>query len=317
MTSLRWWPVVALVAAALAAGCDRAPKGPTLVDGRNYGAFYDWRSSVSSQFTPEGWREFNDAIQELRFAAMARGVTGQAAIDQAMCDRVNGHTIPEVLRMADNARLDRLIAVRDKLQTLLDANALLAPRPGESTEYIERRVTDQAQRLAAINADLLATNRRLVRHGGQARDLTIGPTTPRRLPRDEALAEFARMIRGRLEYAANKYGDWPARIDRKGESLSGEQRREFRDKCFAARYNGHAVIPVYIRAAWRIYDAAVPYPEFSDAVVGNLTPGDLREIRRQWADSEAEIWARKQAGHESAETAIAHVKADLNAVMRP
>ena len=317
MPSRRHPLLVTLVTFVFLAGCARSPKGPPRVDGRNFTAFYFWRSSVSSQFTPDGWREFNNAIQEIRFGVMAHGVTGQAAIDQAMCDQVNGHTIPEVLQMGDNARLDRLIPLRNKLKLILDANGLLAPRPGESTDFIDRRIEDQRQRLAAVNADIEATNRRLVAHGGQPRDTNRVDPTPTMLSREQALAEFDRMIQGRLDYAAEKYGDWPARIDRKGSDLHGAQRKEFEEKRSAAAYNGHMVIPVYIRTSWRIYDDVVQYPEFSDAVVGNLSPRDMLDVRRKWADSEAEVWARKQASRESVDTAVGRIKSDLRAVMRP
>ncbi|HVU35822.1 MAG TPA: hypothetical protein VHE61_20450 [Opitutaceae bacterium] len=309
----------AIALGSLFPGCSRPDPSLQSIDARNYGAFYYWRSSVSSHFTPQRWSDFHDAIQELRFEAMARGVTGTDAINEALCARINGRTVAEVFRMADEGKLTRLRTERDQLKTMVDSNALLAPRPGDAAlaDDLGERRTNQQDRLRALVAEIAATRQHLIAQGGHPSPEPPIDLRPAVLSRDEAKRELSAMIRARLATAALMYGDWPAKIDRTGSKLVDADRESFREKQDIAPANGHVVIPVYLRASWWIYDAKVNYPEFSSAVTQNLTAADRHALQVAWADSEAEIWARKQASLEPAAEAERKMKAQLEAVLRP
>ncbi len=320
MSCGRAWLLLAVTTAiAFTAGCGRP--APTLahIEAKNFGTFYAWRSTVSSQFTPEQWRDFKVAIQELRLSAMAHGVTTTAAIDAALCARIDGHSVNDVILLADAARLERLGTARARLKTMVDANALLAPNPGDAeiAAMLDRRRNDQEDRLHKLTLEIEDARKQLVAHGGTAPAALLINQAAAVLSRDEALHEFARLLQARRALSIERYGDWPARIDRSGADLAGFDRDEFQQKRRAAEINGHVVVPVYVRASWRIFDAPVTFPDFSTAVTGNLTPDDRRRIEMEWADSEAEIWARKKASLDTPDHAIANIKADLQGVMRP
>jgi hypothetical protein len=319
MTVRHFFPFVEMVALVCSVGCSRPKMDPHQVDGRNFGAFYYWRSSVSSSFSPEGWREFNAAVEELRLQAMARGVRGKDAIDQALCDAINGRSVTEVLRLGDEAKIARLSPIRDTLKVMVDANALIAAVPGSDdlAEVLERKRSNQQAQLRATVAELDAAQQAYRHHGGTPAGQTATEVKPARLSREEALHEFDLLILARRQLACLKYGDWPAKIDRDGRSLLDQERDAFLAKKGVAAANGHAVIPVFVRASWRIFDAPVVMPAFTDAVMGNLTPEDRRSISERWAESEAEIWARREASKETANTAIANIKSSLDGIMRP
>lgn len=311
--------LLAAAGIALTTGCERPAPTLARVDAKNFGTFYAWRATVSSQFTPAQWRDFKAAIQELRLAAMARGVTGTAAIDAAVCARIDGRSVNAVILLADAARLERLEAMQARLKTMVDANALLAPNPGDAeiAAMLDRRRNDQEDRLHELTLEIAAARAQLVAHGGTAPMTLRMDQAPAALSRDEALHEFARLLQARRALSIERDGDWPARIDRSGADLAGFDQDDFQQKRRAAEINGHVVIPVYVRASWRIFDAPVTFPDFSRAVTGNLTVDDRRRIEEQWADSEAEIWARKKASLDTPDHAIANIKADLKGVMRP
>lgn len=315
----RWTRIVCFLAAVLAlAGCDRREPSIARIEAKNYGAFYYWRSSVSRQFTPEHWKAFNDAVQELRYEAMAQGVTGSDAINEVMCRQIDGRSVDEVLRAADNTRLQRLRAERDKLKAMVDANALLAARPGDEdlAAALEQRRSDQLDRLRHVMMEITAARQQFAADGGTLTTEDPGDATAAVLSRDEAWSELMTLIGRRREIAAERYGDWPARIDREGRDLGGPEREKFDEANAVSAYSGHEVIPVYVRARWRIFDAVVNYPRFGDAVMHNLTAEDRRLLDEAWADSEAEIWARREASRQPADAEAADIKAQIEAVMR-
>jgi hypothetical protein len=225
----------------------------------------------------------------------------------------------EVLRTGDRLKLARLEATRDELKTMVDANALVGTRADDdaSREVLQRRTSEQRERLDGLLREIDEVRQQLAAHGGSPASTTAVDSAAAKLSRDQALADFDRIIADRLTHARYIYGDWPSRIDRLGRDLPADLRAEFDDKRGVAATKGHVVIPVYIRAKWRLFDDVVKYPEFSPAVTANLTSADRREIEELWANSEAEIWARRQAMKDSPNDAVAAIDAQLKTVIRP
>lgn len=248
---------------------------------------------------------------------MRLGASGSAEVGEALARRVNGRTIPEVLQLADQAKLERLVAVRDQLKPMVDANALLAAMPGdeELSAMLAAKRRDQAERLEKLLAEIATTRAQFVKHGGTPdAEQTVG-LSPAGLSRTEALAEFDRMLSARGKLGQEQYGDWPVKFDRDGTELDPEIRADFEARKAEAAKNGHTVVAIYVRMAWRVFDAKVQMPEFSDAAVGKLTEADRRRLQDRWAMSDAEIWARKQASLDSHETAAANIKAQVKAAL--
>lgn len=283
-------------------------------------AFRAWRSEAASEHLPDAWREFDTIIQDLRLQAMTHGVSGQEAIDEAVCHQIDGHTFNEVLEAGYANKLEDLEKQRDEMKAMVDANALLVARPGDddSASELDRRRVEQQKRLGLLLAEIDRTKRRLAELRGttmEAKPATA--TTPTALSRDDALREIYSMFEQRLGTATLRDGEWPVQVDRSGRQLVGDDLAEFLTKKQAALENHNVVIPVRVRDGWWIFSAQVERPTFSSAVTANLTPEDLHRIAERWENSEAINWARKQALDEPPEEAIAKREMRLKATMTP
>ncbi len=285
----------------LASGCSRSD-AEAHVAAKNIGDLQVWRSNAGNRFNAAAWKEFDLALQEIRWRASSEGKSG-AAVNAALCAQIDGHTFDEVLRLGYEARLARLEAMRAEMQRMVDGNALLVPKAGDAdaAASLERMRQRQQARLQTVLTDMAETRTRLVALGGTPaaaeneapkEPAQAAPTT---LSRQAALDEINQMIETRRTRAKIAYGDWPVRVDASGLLIKGADQDVFSAKQAAAAANGHTVIPVRIKDRWFIFDQAVDVPSFSSAVTANLTEADRKEITRRWANLEAEIWARDQA----------------------
>ena len=327
MLSRSLWVVVVVSCALALAGCGQGDQGEPRITAKNIGHLQIWRSNVSSRYNAETWRELDAALQELRWRELARDPKDRhGTVDAALCEQIDGRTVPEVVRLGYEAKLARLEPLRAELQRMIDANALMVPKPGDATvaDSLAQIRSKQQDRMQAMMVEIDATKRRLAE---------LSPNMPEEaaasagsaagaapLPREQALAEINSMIAARRGTAEIRYGAWPIRVDPAGLLLKGEDKDKLVELQAQALQNGHSIIPVQLKGRWWFYDAKIDQPEFSAAVMANLTASDRREIARRWANSEAEIWARREArdvdGTE-ATMAAAKPKLDKVPVQRP
>lgn len=299
--------VVAVWLAGGLAGCG-GQSAPTKIDARSMSAYRNWRSRAAADFSNDTWSEFDAAIQDIRLRAMTHGVSGEGAIDDAMCQQVDGHTMDEVLIADYTTKVDELQQTAKQMKEMVDANALLVPKPGDTdaAEELDRRRTEQLGRLNRTLDDVDKLNRRLAQLKGI---VATNDTSPRPmaaaagLSREAALSEIHAMIDQRLDVAAMRFGAWPVKVDRSGKLVEGDAKAEFEAKREAAFRNHHVVIPVRVRDEWWIFDAPVTEPTFSPAVTAHLTADDRQAVGQRWENSEAILWAREKAFVEPAEVA--------------
>src|SRR4051794_30959849 len=84
--------------AAVTASCSRTDPHAVPIDARSPHRLASWRENLSERFKRAEWREFQAALQEIRLGVMAeRAASGSAAVEEAMCARVNGRTFHDVL----------------------------------------------------------------------------------------------------------------------------------------------------------------------------------------------------------------------------
>lgn len=299
--------VVAVGLVGALAGCG-GQSAPTKIDAQTMSAYRVWRSRAVSEVSSDAWSEFNAAIQDIRLRAMTHGVSGEDAIDDAMCQQINGHTIDEVLIADYTTKVDELQQTAKQMKEMVDANALLVAKPGDdaAAEELDRRRSEQLARLNRVLDDVDKFQRRLA----QLKGIVVTDETAARptvaaagLSREAALTEIHGMIDQRLDVAAMRYGAWPVKVDRTGKLLEGDAKTEFEAKHEAAFRNHHVVIPVRVRDEWWIYDAPVTQPTFSPSVTAHLTADDLQSVEQRWENSEAILWAREKAFVEPAEVA--------------
>jgi hypothetical protein len=160
MRSLRYFPI-AIVAALLVAGagCSRDSGQEPTVRAQTVHDFTTWRARFGDKLTPEQWGEFDHAVQEIRLAVARTGeATGSGPVDAAMRAKIDGRTVREVIALGYDAQLGRLGVDRDVLVSLMERNATLQVRPGDtaSADYLQRKRDDQLAELKKIDEQIAA-----------------------------------------------------------------------------------------------------------------------------------------------------------------
>lgn len=115
--------------------------------------FVWWRTDASGSLDREQWRDFDEAIQEIKFRMMIDHVaSGGAAVDKATRDRINGRTVREVLTIGYTSMLDRLNIERAEAIKVITTNARLVTRPGDtaSADYLLKKRKAQSDVLEVI-----------------------------------------------------------------------------------------------------------------------------------------------------------------------
>jgi len=153
-----------LLAALGVAGCQRTSPLDTKVVAGTAEALGNWRSNVGYHLTTEQWRDFDEAVQELKLQIMAaHEATGSDAIADAARAKIDQVTVGEVLRAGWEAKLRRLDAERKELLGAIEQNSRLTVKPGdtESAGYLDRIRRQQAEHLQRLTQDLATTGEKL------------------------------------------------------------------------------------------------------------------------------------------------------------
>jgi hypothetical protein len=142
-----------------AGACSRDTGKEPTVRAETVHDFTMWRTRLGDKLTPEQWREFDAAVQEIRLEAARTGeATGSGPVDAAMRAKIHGHTVREVIALGYDAQLRRLGVDREVLVSLMDRNATLQVRPGDtaSADYLKRKRDDQLAELKKIDDQIAA-----------------------------------------------------------------------------------------------------------------------------------------------------------------
>ena len=151
--SIRLRALICLTVSAALCGChptnplDRKVTASSPID------FVWWRADASGSLDREQWRDFDEAIQEIKFRMTIDHIaSGGAAVDQAMRDRINGRTVREVLAIGYTSLLDRLNIERADSINVITTNARLVTRPGDtaSADYLGKKRKAQSDVLEVI-----------------------------------------------------------------------------------------------------------------------------------------------------------------------
>jgi len=134
-----------------------------------------WRANLGQALTPEEWRWFDLTVQEFKFQLMLeQKVSGSAAIEAAVRERINGRKLGEVLREGLQAHLERKTTERDELEAAIGINAKRKIRPGDddARRDLAAHQENLRQKLAKLNEELAALSAALVQLDNKA-----GPRT--------------------------------------------------------------------------------------------------------------------------------------------
>jgi hypothetical protein len=127
-------------------------------------AFNAFQSRLASRASPEERRQFETALQEIRYKIMAdKEATGSDPIGDALRTKVHGRSVREVLQLGVELRLLRLLKEHVALHTVMRQNAMLQTREGDkaSEDYLVQFHQKQLARLEKLEAEIEAADREL------------------------------------------------------------------------------------------------------------------------------------------------------------
>lgn len=157
--------LLGIIAVTTLVGCRRGgDRFERKIEAGTAGGYTVWRGRMAGDFTLAERKEFDDAVQEVKYAIMRAGkVSGPDAIDHAWRTTIDQRTIREVMRLGYEARFSRLDQSRIELVTAMERNATLKTKPGddESVAYLVRFREQQEERLRGIEREISATEQKL------------------------------------------------------------------------------------------------------------------------------------------------------------
>lgn len=148
----------------LAAGCGNSNPLEAKVISGDQVSFSIWESKAETSLTPDEVTDMKAALQEYKFHIMADGTAhGSEAIEAALMDSINGHTLREVILQGLGWELDRAEAERARLEDSLKKNALMTTKPGDtaSANYLSDLHERQVGRLDAASEEVKKTRERI------------------------------------------------------------------------------------------------------------------------------------------------------------
>ena len=158
----------ALLCLLLVAGCARTPPLEQPVDAETPMLFKLWRAKMNDALPREDWRWFDVVMQEYKFQLMLAGkISGSAAIDAAVRERIHGRPLGEVLREGLQAHLERKTAERDDMKTAFARNeekrTLVKPGQDDLLRDLNFHQDNLRQNLAKLETELTAIQAALAR----------------------------------------------------------------------------------------------------------------------------------------------------------
>lgn len=142
--------LLALLALVFFAACSRTPLLDRVVTAENSAAFGRWQRDNRNDFQGESWAEFEALQQDIKVKIIAlKEATGAEAVNDAMLAKINGRPLRAVLKDGLEARLWRLNVEREEFTKMLEGNATLRTREGDtaSADYLKRKRAEQEERL--------------------------------------------------------------------------------------------------------------------------------------------------------------------------
>jgi hypothetical protein len=158
------------------AGCGPSDPLDTRFTVRQAADYNQQRSLLPRGLSAEQLKDFDEAVLALKYDVMTRGETkGSDAVMEQVVSQISGKTLREILGMGWSARLQRLEVERVKLQELVDHNARLKTRPGDtaSSDFLNSVRDEHARRVATIMQDQETARRRLAELG-----VAVAPHVP-------------------------------------------------------------------------------------------------------------------------------------------
>lgn len=166
-----WLIVLVLLSLVLAPGCSRVAPLERKVEARDADELNRWRIGIGAALSPEEWKDFDVAIQELKVKAMTSGKpSGGLNRDEQVLVELQGKTIREALILGWTARRARLDLERGYIQEKHDQDSKLKTREGDrdSAAYLANVLKTESDRIAQLTAESAEADRKLAQWGTPA-----------------------------------------------------------------------------------------------------------------------------------------------------
>lgn len=153
---------------AISLGCARKQPLDNVVKSPSELGLLMWKARVADDFTLQEWRDFDEAVQQVKYSIMTEGVaSGSEGVRDLTLQRINGKTVREILMAGFTVKLVRLAKERDDLVGYLSRNQRLRTRDGddESAEFLVDLRRQQTRRLETVNEQIEASESVLHRRG--------------------------------------------------------------------------------------------------------------------------------------------------------
>lgn len=173
-------PILALAALAALSGCTRKDLPDITVKAGTPEEFASFRAELVTEFGTERLQHFDTAVQELKLAAMNRGVAGVAAREAEMCVAINLTTVRQAEISGWKARRQRLLDEIAEMTKLLDRDARVQVHgtTAASKQAAAARMQTEKDILARLRQDLADTERQLTEWGAPPGPPAAGKAAP-------------------------------------------------------------------------------------------------------------------------------------------
>ena len=115
-----------------------------------------WKGDASDELSPNQWRDFNEAIQELKVTIeVNHEASGGSGVDETLFGKINGTTVGAVIRSGLEQELQRISNERDQVKEHIRENADFHTLPGDkaSADRLAYLRGQQADQLQSLNSD--------------------------------------------------------------------------------------------------------------------------------------------------------------------
>jgi len=149
-------------------GCSRTPAIEQTVAASSDFNLMMWKADVAADFSRQEWKDFDAAVQEIKYGVMIAGeATGSARVWTATLAKMDGLTVRQVLQQGLGQKLARLTEERAKFFGYVTNNERLRVAPGDeaSVDYLRMVRERQEERISLLTEQIKAIEEILQRRG--------------------------------------------------------------------------------------------------------------------------------------------------------
>ena len=156
--------------AVCAAGCARQDPLGRVVAASNDMGLMMWKADHGGDLGAEDLKAFDEAVQEIKYQAMAPGTADGTSVQDRIYGRIDGVSVREIVKTGLGFKLQRLTQQRGDLEAFIARNSRLRTRAwdDESADYLKEFKEKQTAKLAGLDQQIQATEAVLHRFDGAA-----------------------------------------------------------------------------------------------------------------------------------------------------